>query len=73
MLLELRARLERRLLHSIRQPSDAQANEISDAKPCPDGPLLGAVIAVGCAYLLRGPGGAKSVQEVAQGKPEKVV
>jgi aquaporin Z len=31
------------------------------------GPLLGAVIAVGIAYVLRGPGGGKSGSGAAQG------
>ena len=31
------------------------------------GPLLGAVVAVGCAYVLRGPGGGRSGSAAAQG------
>ena len=31
------------------------------------GPLAGAVVAVGCAYLLRGPGGGKHSTQAAQG------
>ncbi len=31
------------------------------------GPLLGAVVAVGCAFVLRGPGGGRSGSEAAQG------
>jgi len=31
------------------------------------GPLLGALVAVGCAYVLRGPGGGRSGSEAAQG------
>lgn len=31
------------------------------------GPILGAILAVGCAYLLRGPGGGRSGSAAAQG------
>jgi aquaporin Z len=37
------------------------------------GPLLGAAIAVGFAYVLRGPGGGKSSSAAAQGELETVV
>jgi aquaporin Z len=34
------------------------------------GPLIGALVAVGIAYLLRGPGGGMTAKDAAQGSGE---